>query len=73
MGLLEKYKLWEAGKLHESMNPTTLEFFREKPTEKQLLILNERDKNHALLLLLGCVVYLVLGIVIGIAWGVMIA
>jgi len=69
MGLLEKYKRWEAGRLHESSNPHTLAFFREQPTEKQLLILTDRDKLHARLWMTVAIVYFILGGVAGFMWG----
>jgi len=73
VGLLEKYKLWEQGRLTESMHPTTLAFFRENPTEKQLLILSDRDNKQLYLFILGLAVYtifgLAVGIVIGLRWG----
>ena len=69
MGLLEKYKNWEAGRLHESSNPHTLALFRTQPTEKQLLILSDRDKLSNYIWMAVAMLYFALGGVAGILWG----
>ena len=67
MSILKKYKKYQEGVVIYGTTPKMQEFFKTKPTEKQIMLLDDID-NQALILY-GAV--LILYLLIGVLWGIL--
>jgi hypothetical protein len=65
MPLLEKYKWYQCGIVKAGTNERMQRFFKTNPSEEQLLILDEMDKINNFIILLGVLLYFVLGVLVG--------
>ena len=66
MSFLKKYKKYQEGVVISGTTPKMQEFFKTKPTEKQIMLLDDLNEQTTAWVILGLVVYMLLGFLIGI-------
>lgn len=66
MPLLEKYKWFQKGIVKTGTTVKLQQFFKTKPTEEQLLILDDIDKDNMLLIMFMFFALFLLGVLIGV-------
>lgn len=65
MSLLSNYKWFKLGIVTRKTNVNMQRFFKTNPTEEQLLLLDELNRETENMLYVGLFIYLILGCAIG--------
>jgi hypothetical protein len=70
MSFLEKYKWYQKGVVRQNTPEKMQQFFKTKPTEEQLMLLDDLDKSNIFLVLVLMSALFGLGILLGYAIGI---
>ena len=65
MPLLEKYKWFQKGIVKTGTTVKLQQFFKTKPTEEQLLLLDDIDKDNMMIVMFMWLVLSILGVALG--------